>query len=269
MSLQRILYVASEIAPFLETSLVANCVRKLPESMQHKQIDVRIIVPKFGIINDRLNRLHEVLRLSGSVVSINEVDYPISVKVGTIPNTRLQVYFIDNTDLFGGRRSVFSDKYNVFFEDNDLRMIFFCKGVIETLKKLEWEADIVHCHDWITSLVPIFWKKLYQNHALFTKAKLMVTVYNNTFSSHFPLLAQNLAQLGIVSADTTLLNNGNCRNIIQLAMHYADLVLKGETLNAPELIDLLQTSASPIIENDDHYTENYFSAYNRLVSPIP
>ena len=267
ISLQRILYVASEISPFLETSLVSNCVRKLPEAMQSKQIDVRIVVPKFGTINDRMNRLHEVLRLSGSIVSINDVDHSISVKVSTIPSTRLQVYFVDNNDLFGSRRAVFEDQNNNFFEDNDLRMIFFCTGVIETLKKLEWEADIVHCHDWITALIPIFWRKLYHDHPLFTKAKLIFTVYNNTFSHHFPCLAEKLAKVGIGQEDAPWLTPGGFRDIIQLAMHYSDLVLRGEPLDAVEFEDLFKEKELPWVQNDEQYNEGYFAVYKSLLSP--
>ncbi|WP_342265241.1 glycogen/starch synthase [Cardinium endosymbiont of Philonthus spinipes] len=266
MSLQRILYVASEISPFLETSLVSNCVRKLPEAMQSKQIDVRIVVPKFGTINDRMNRLHEVLRLSGSIVSINDADHSISVKVSTIPSTRLQVYFVDNDDLFGRRRSVFEDHNNNFFEDNDLRMIFFCTGVMETLKKLEWEADIVHCHDWITGLIPIFWRKLYQDHPLFRKAKLVFTIYNNAFSHHFPCLAEKIVKAGIAQEDVVWLTPGGFRNIIQLAMDHSDLVLRGEPLDAVEFEDLFKENELPWVENDDQYHEGYWAVYNRLLS---
>ncbi len=267
MSLQRILYVASEISPFLETSLVSNCVRKLPEAMQSKQIDVRIVVPKFGTINDRMNRLHEVLRLSGANVSINDVDHSISVKVSTIPSTRLQVYFVDNNDLFGSRRSVFEDHNNNFFEDNDLRMIFFCTSVMETLKKLEWEADIVHCHDWITALIPIFWKKLYQHHPPFRKAKLVFTIYNNTFSHQFPCLAEKVAKVGIAQEDALWLNPGGFRNIIELAMHHSDLVLRGEPLDAIEFEGLFKEKELPWVQNDDQYHEGYLELYKSLLSP--
>lgn len=264
--LQRILYVASEIAPFLETSLVANCVRKLPEAMQSRQIDVRIMVPKFGTINDRMNRLHEVLRLSGSIVSINDIDHSISIKVSTIPSTRLQVYFVDNNHLFSSRRSVFEDQNNNFYEDNDLRMIFFCTGVMETLKKLEWEADIVHCHDWITSLIPIFWKKLYQDHPLFRKAKLVFTIYNNSFSHQFPFLAEKVAKLGIAKEDAVWLTPGGFRNIVQLAMQHSDLVLRGETLDAIEFEGLFKEKELPWVENDEQYNDGYFELYKNLLS---
>lgn len=264
MPLQRILYIASEISPFLETSLVSNCVRKLPEAMQNKQIDVRIVVPKFGTINDRMNRLHEVLRLSGSIVSINDVNHAISVKVSSIPNTRLQVYFIDNSDLFGGRKSVFKDNDNNFFKDNDVRMIFFCTGVMETLKKLEWEADIVHCHDWITSLIPLFWKKLYRHNPLFAKAKVVTTIYNNIFSHHFPFLAERAARVGVSKEDAALFSSGSLCDILRTAIQYSDVVLRGEALDATELNGLFNSAIPDLVSNDDAYNDTYFKIYESM-----
>ncbi|TDG95718.1 Glycogen synthase [Cardinium endosymbiont of Culicoides punctatus] len=264
MPLQRILYIASEISPFLENSIVSSCVRNLLEAMQNKQIDVRVMVPKFGTIHNRVNRLHEVLRLSGSIVSIDDIGHTISVKVSSIPNTRLQVYFIDNESLFSGRRSVFNDNNNIFFEDNDIRMIFFCMGVMGTLKKLEWEADIVHCHDWITSLIPLFWKKLYSNNILFEKAKIITTIYNNTFSQHFPLLAAKIIKLGISDKDATLLSSGSLYDILKVAIQYSDVVLRGEVLDL-ELFNAVSDLKTPdLINNDDAYNDAHHKIYENM-----
>ncbi|WP_339044570.1 glycogen/starch synthase [Cardinium endosymbiont of Tipula unca] len=243
---------------------MSNCVRKLPEAMQNNQIDVRIVVPKFGTINDRMNRLHEVLRLSGSTVSINDVDHAISVKVSSIPNTRLQVYFIDNSDLFGGRKSVFRDNNNNFFEDNDVRMIFFCTGVMETLSKLEWEADIVHCHDWITSLIPLFWKKLYKHNPLFAKAKVVTTLYNNIFSHCFPFLAERATRVGVSDEDAALFSSGNLRDILKMAIQYSDVVLRGEPLDSTELKGLFDLETPDLVYNDDAYNDAYLKIYKSI-----
>ena len=153
----RILYVASEINPFLRTTEVADFVRKLPQAMQERGMEIRILVPRFGLINERKNRLHEVVRLSGINISVGEEEKPLIIKVASIPNAKLQVYFIDNEDYFQ-RKSVFHDKENKFYDDNDERAIFFCKGVIETVRKLGWGPDIVHCTDWMTSLIPLYLK---------------------------------------------------------------------------------------------------------------
>ena len=161
MSDLRILYTASEIDPFLTTSTVAYVVRMLAQYMQEQEIDIRILVPRFGTIAERKNRLHEVVRLSGMNIAVGNDTKPLIIKVSSIPHAKIQVYFIDNEDYFK-RKAIFYDKNDTFFGDNDARMLFFCKSVLETVKKLGWEPHIIHCHDWITSLIPMYLKKLYQ-----------------------------------------------------------------------------------------------------------
>jgi starch synthase len=166
MSKLRILYVASEINPFLQTTQVADFVRKLPQAMQERGMEIRILVPRFGIINERRNRLHEVVRLSGINITVGDEEKPLVIKVASVPNARLQVYFIDNDDYFH-RKSVFVDSDNNFFPDNDERAIFFCKGALETVKKLGWQPDIVHCTDWMTALIPMYLKTTYKKDPIF------------------------------------------------------------------------------------------------------
>ena len=184
MSKLRILYVASEIQPFLQTSEVSDFVRKLPQAMQERGMEIRILVPRFGLINERKNRLHEVVRLSGINISVGDEEKPLVIKVASIPNAKLQVYFIDNEDYFH-RKTVFHDKENNFYEDNDERAIFFCKGVLETVKKLGWAPDIVHCNDWMTSLIPMYLKTTYKNDPIFQNTKSVFTIYNNGFAHQF------------------------------------------------------------------------------------
>ena len=166
MSNTRILYVASEINPFLELSHVAEFVKKLPQVMQEKGMEIRILVPRFGIINERRNRLHEVVRLSGINIDVGNEEKPLIIKVASIPAAKLQVYFIDNEDYFK-RKHVFHDKNDEFYEDNDERAIFFCKGVLETVKKLGWAPDIVHCNDWMTGLIPLYLNTTYKKDPIF------------------------------------------------------------------------------------------------------
>jgi len=184
MSKIRILYVASEINPFLQTTEVADFVRKLPQAMQERGMEIRILVPRFGLINERKNRLHEVVRLSGINISVGDEEKPLVIKVASIPNAKLQVYFIDNEDYFH-RKSMFHDKANKFYEDNDERAIFFCKGVIETVRKLGWAPDVVHCNDWITSFIPLYLKTTYKNDPLFKNTKTVFTIYDNSFTHKF------------------------------------------------------------------------------------
>src|SRR5690606_15082305 len=184
MSKLRILYVASEINPFLQTSKVAEFVRKLPQAMQERGMEIRILVPRFGLINERKNRLHEVVRLSGINIAVGDEEKPLVIKVASIPNAKLQVYFIDNEDYFH-RKSVFFDKEDNFYEDNDERAIFFCKGVLETVKKLGWSPDIIHCNDWMTSLIPLYVRTTYKNDPVYKEAKTVFAVYGSRFSHKF------------------------------------------------------------------------------------
>src|SRR4028118_591813 len=184
MSKLRILYVASEIDPFLKISEAADLLRQLPQAMQERGMEIRILVPRFGLINERKNRLHEVVRLSGINISVGEDRKPLIIKVASVPSAKLQVYFIDNEDYFH-RKSVFFDKENKFHSEDDERAIFFCKGVIETVKKLGWSPDIVHCNDWMTSLIPMYLKTTYKNDPMFKDTKSVFAVYNSFFAHKF------------------------------------------------------------------------------------
>jgi starch synthase len=178
MSKFRVLFATMEIDPFLKLSSAADFIRMLPEGLQEKGHEIRIMMPKFGVINERRNRLHEVVRLSGINIRVGNEEKPLTIKVATIPNTRLQVYFLDNEDYFQ-RKSVLTDAKNAFHRDNDERAIFFCKGVIETVKKLGWTPDIVHCHGWMTSLIPLYLKTHFSEDPIFRSSKIVYTVYDD------------------------------------------------------------------------------------------
>ncbi len=175
----RILFATMEIDPFLKLSEAADFIRSLPEGLQDKGHEIRILMPKFGVINERRNRLHEVVRLSGINIRVGNEEKPLTIKVASIPNARLQVYFLDNEDYFQ-RKSVLTDpENNQFHQDNDERSIFFCKGVIETVKKLGWTPNIVHCHGWMTSLIPLYLRTQFKEDPTFKDSKIVFTVYNN------------------------------------------------------------------------------------------
>ena len=171
----RVLYVATEIKPFLNHSYVSDIIRKLPQGMQEKGVEIRILVPKFGLINERKNRLHEVVRLSGMNIPIGEDDRPLIIKVASIPSAKLQVYFIDNEDYFK-RKNVFNNKSGKFHADNDERCLFFCKGVLETVIKLGWSPDIIHCNDWMSALVPLLIKTSYNEQHIFENTKCIFSI---------------------------------------------------------------------------------------------
>jgi starch synthase len=265
MSKLRILYVSSEINPFLQTSEVAEFVRKLPQYMQEKGMEIRILVPRFGIINERKNRLHEVVRLSGINIAVGDEEKPLTIKVASIPNAKLQVYFIDNEDYFH-RKSVFYDKENNFYEDNDERAIFFCKGVIETVRKLGWAPDIVHCNDWITSFIPLYLKTTYKNDPLFKNTKTVFTIYNNSFN--FKFKDDLLDKVKMMDIEDNMLGNlksADYEGFIKMAVEFSDAVIvAGENKKLESLFKKIKEKKVGTIGKDDNYTESFFNLYNEL-----
>jgi len=261
----RILYVASEINPFLQTTEVADFVRKLPQAMQERGMEIRILVPRFGLINERKNRLHEVVRLSGINISVGDEEKPLVIKVASIPNAKLQVYFIDNEDYFH-RKSVFHDKNDKFYDDNDERAIFFCKGVLETVKKLGWAPDIVHCNDWMTSLIPLYLKTTYKNDPIFQNTKSVFTVYNNRFKHKFANdLVDKAKMLDIEDSMLINLKSADYDGFIKIGIEYADAVIKAEE-DIAHLDSLLEGDKKfDTIEKSEDFTDSYFNLYNQLV----
>ncbi len=266
MSKIRILYVASEINPFLQTTEVSDFVRKLPQAMQEKGMEIRILVPRFGLINERKNRLHEVVRLSGINISVGDEEKPLIIKVASIPNAKLQVYFIDNEDYFH-RKSVFHDKENKFYEDNDERAIFFCKGVIETVRKLGWAPDIVHCNDWITSFIPLYLKTTYKNDPLFKNTKTVFTIYNNSFTHKFKGdLMGKVRMMDIEDNMLGHLKSADYEGFIKLGAQFSDVVLMaGDNKKLEGLVKKIKETKIETIEKDDNYTESFYNLYTELV----
>lgn len=269
MSKLRILYVASEINPFLQTSAVADFVRKLPQAMQERGMEIRILVPRFGLINERKNRLHEVVRLSGINIAVGDEEKPLVIKVASIPNAKLQVYFIDNEDYFH-RKSVFFDKNDNFYKDNDERAIFFCKGVLETVKKLGWAPDIVHCNDWMTSLIPLYLKTTYKNDPLFQETKSVFTIYNNSFAHQFDEdLLDKVKMMDISDSMLENLKTADFAGFIKTGAQYADAVIRAEEEVNEGLNNLLEEIEKQktvnTIEKDDNFLDSYYNLYNELV----
>jgi len=271
MSKLRILYVASEINPFLQYSEVGKMLRKLPQAMQERGLEVRILIPRFGLINERKNRLHEVVRLSGINIAVGDEEKPLIIKVASIPNAKLQVYFIDNEDYFQ-RKYVFHDKANKFYEDNDERAIFFCKGVMETVKKLGWAPDIVHCNDWMTSLIPLYLKTRYKLDPVFKDAKSVFTVYNNPVKFKFG--KDLLSKVKMLDIDDTMLSHlqtADYEGFIKMGLEYADAVIKTESEYTESVNKLfLETEKQKKVEllpavDDTLDEEKYYNFYNQLV----
>lgn len=194
---KRVLIIANELAPYTEFTDFAHILNKLAIKTFDSGIEVRVIMPRFGVINERRHRLHEVVRLSGINVIIDKDDYPLIIKVASLPNARLQVYFMDNEDYFK-RKAVFRDDQDNFFDDNGERMIFFCKSALETVKKFGWPPHVIHCHGWMTSLVPLYLKTAYKKEPVFSYSKVVYTAQASQFQEK---LNSNFTKKALISAD--------------------------------------------------------------------
>lgn len=248
----KILYISHEMSPFLELTNISKVTRELPQLMQERGCETRMLVPRFGCINERRNRLHEVIRLSGMNIVVNDSDNPLIIKVASLPSARMQVYFLDNEDYFQ-RKSVFNDpNTNDFYADNDERMIFFCKGAIETVKKLGWVPDVVHCHGWMSSLVPMYLKTLFKDEPIFMNAKIVYSVYENCFNDSLSSeLSQKAMANGVTENDVELLTNADCSKLHMNAIKHSDGVIIGSQTIDSSVETFIQTSNKPVLA----YTE--------------
>ena len=268
MKKKKILFISQEITPYLEENELGRFGRYLPQGIQEGGKEIRTFMPKFGCINERRNQLHEVIRLSGMNLIINENDHPLIIKVGSIQAARMQVYFIDSEDFFQ-RKAVFHDKESgKFFKDNDERAIFFTRGVLETVKKLGWVPDIIHCHGWMTSLVPLYIKNSYNKEPIFENSKVIFSLYNNDFK---PALNKNFAKKAMmedISEEAIAdYNDTSFVGLNKAAMNASDAVIQAsETIN-PELEKYFNDIDKPKLsyQSPEDYIEVYSAFYDEIL----
>ncbi len=266
MEKPKVLFVQQEITPYLKESHMGYIGRYLPQGIQERKKEIRTFMPRYGCINERRNQLHEVIRLSGMNLVINNTDHPLIIKVASIQSARMQIYFIDNEDFFQ-RKFTLTNKTGDFFEDNDERAIFFARGVIETVKKLGWAPDLVHCNGWFTSLMPFFLKEVFRDNPMFSDTKVVYSVYDDGFpgqlSSDMP---QKLTMKGISQEVPEKYSGPTFENVSKLAIDYADGVIFGdETINA-EVEKYARESGKPVLEFHDRDT--YLDAYNKFFDEV-
>jgi starch synthase len=251
--------------PYLPASEIATLVRQLSQSIQDKGHEIRTFMPRFGCINERRNQLHEVIRLSGMNLIIDDTDPPLIIKVATLPSARTQIYFIDNEDYFQ-RRAILHDESGKLFEDNDERSVFFARGVLETVKKLRWSPDIVHCHGWFTCLLAIFLKKAYKDDPLFSSSKIVLSLYDEQFTEPLNHNAkQKLLMEGIKAKDVEVLSEPIYENFMKLAIQYSDGLILGSKVVNQSLISYAKGLKKPILA---YQGEEYISAYNMFYDKI-
>lgn len=265
---KKVLFVNSEITPYLPETKISSIGRYLPQGIQESGKEIRSFMPRYGCINERRNQLHEVIRLSGMNIVVNDIDRPLIIKVASISSARMQVYFIDNEDYFH-RKFVYTDAEGKFFEDNDERAVFFARGVLETVKKLRWKPDIIHCQGWMSHVLPLYLKKAYKEDPIFTDCKVVLSLYkdlgNETFAED---IKKKIALPGVKTKDLEILKSANGINLAKLAIQNSDGIIYGDSELNSEVADFVTTSKLPVLPFIDQSDSAYINEYNQFYDKI-
>jgi starch synthase len=261
----RVLFVTQAMQPYLPETRITKICRELPQSVQEKGREIRNFMPRYGNINERRHQLHEVIRLSGMNLVVDDHDHPLIIKVASIQPAKMQVYFIDNEEYFK-RKSALTDIEGNAHPDNDERMIFFCKGVIETVKKLGWAPDIIHCHGWMSSLLPLFIKKVYNNEPMFANSKVVFSVYADEITE--PVnnkLFDKLKLENIDVADYEAIKDPSYDALNMFGASCADAVIIADENASSKVVDYVKTLEKPVLDGTmDDYFDEYDAFYDKV-----
>lgn len=269
---QKVLFISQEITPYLPENPISSLCRQLPQAVQDKGFEVRMFMPKYGCINERRNQLHEVIRLSGMNLVIDDTDHPLIIKVATLQNSRMQVYFIDNDDYF--ERHPATELETVASpDDNDERSIFFVRGVAETVKKLRWAPVIIHCTGWITAAAPAYLKRVYNDDPSLKKSKIVYTLVDDELVAPLnPLMGKKMKVDGVSEKQTASIKNKtvDIKALNKLAMDHADAIVVGRENVDPELIEYAIQTGKPFLAYPGEGPEAmkaYTDFYDTLLNP--
>jgi starch synthase len=268
MDVKKVLYISQEISPYMPESPMAKMGCDLPQGIQESGVEVRTFMPKYGYINERRNQLHEVIRLSGMNLIIDDTDHPLIIKVATLQPSRMQVYFIYNEDYFahGISKELETEKSP---EDNDERSIFFVRGVLETVRKLRWKPDINHCSGWLTALVPLYIRDFYADDPSFRSAKIVYSLFDEDIAQPFDIrFAEKLKFDGLQDKDikSVVGKKANYTDLTRLAIEHSDAVIQCSKDIKPEVLKLVKKSKLPFLpyQEGDKYIEAYSEFYKSL-----
>ncbi|MBW4361130.1 glycogen/starch synthase [Flavobacterium taihuense] len=264
---KRILYVSSEVVPYLAENEVSLMSYDVPKMINDQGGQIRIFMPRYGNINERRHQLHEVIRLSGMNLVVNDLDMPLIIKVASIPKERIQVYFIDNEEYFK-RKATFADEEGVMYPDNDERAIFFAKGVVETVKKLNWVPDIIHVHGWMAAMLPVYMKHFYKNEALFSDTKIVTSVYSQSFDGTLDVEMINKVRFdGVPDEAITELEVPNYENIIKTTVRNSDAVIIASEGLSPSLTKFIESSGKPFLplKHKEEFAVAYTEFYKNML----
>jgi len=235
MEKKKILFISQEIFPFLPKTEISSTARRLPQVIQEIGKEIRVFMPRYGCINERRHQLHEVIRLSGQNLTIDDHDHPLIIKVASVSAARMQVYFIDNDEYFKRKDTLKDDESN-FYSDNDERSIFFCRGVLETVKKLGWQPDIIHCNGWLTSMMALYIKFVYNKDPHFANTKVVYSIYEDTFDAPWDSrLPEKLMFDGISKEIANKFSDTSCTGLTRSITQYVDGINVGTEAISPEM----------------------------------
>lgn len=267
MNAKKILFITSEITPFVPETSAANMGRKLPQAIQENGHEIRIFTPKWGNINERRNQLHEVIRLSGMNIIIDETDHPLIIKVASIAAARMQIYFIDNDDYFT-KRQILCDENMKEYKDNGERMIFYVRGVLETLKKLRWVPDVIHCHGWASAFAPLYIKKVYMDEPSFCDAKVVFSASSPVFNNELDPNTKNCLahrKVAATEVDDICADKFGFNELMKVAVKYSDgLILDDDNVDA-SVIEYAKSLNLPVLE---YQGEDYAQAYSDFYDSV-
>ncbi|WP_348798139.1 glycogen/starch synthase [Flavobacterium adhaerens] len=264
---KRILYVSSEVVPYLAENEVSLMSYDVPKMINDQGGQIRIFMPRYGNINERRHQLHEVIRLSGMNLVVNDLDMPLIIKVASIPKERIQVYFIDNEEYFK-RKATFANEDGVLYPDNDERAIFFAKGVVETVKKLNWVPDIIHVHGWMAAMLPVYMKHYYKNEALFSDTKIVTSVYGQSFDCTLDnSMIDKVKFDGIPNDAISELEVPNYENIMKTTVRNSDAVIIASDGVSPSLTKFIESSGKPFLplKFKDEFSVSYTEFYKNML----
>ena len=265
----KVLFITQEITPYVSESEMANIGRNLPQAIQEKGREIRTFMPKWGNINERRNQLHEVIRLSGMNLIIDDTDHPLIIKVASIQSARMQVYFIDNDDYFQNRMQT-TDENGIEYDDNDSRAVFYARGVLETVKKLRWIPDVIHCHGWMSALTALYIKRMYADDPCLKDAKIVYSIYNDDFKTPFRKeFASKLKMDGAKDSDLKgIKTDTSFTGLTKLAIDFADGVIQGsETINQDVLDYIATKKHTPFLpyQSSDVYMDKFNEFYDVIL----
>lgn len=267
MNGKKVLFVSSEVIPYLPNNDISSLTYNLPKMVNANGGQTRIFIPKYGIINERRHQLHEVIRLSGMNLIIDDIDMPLIIKVASIPKERMQVYFIDNDEYFK-RKAIFTDEDDLLFEDNDERAIFFAKGVIETVKKLNWSPDIIHVHGWMASLFPLYLKTYYKDEPVFENSKIVTSVYDKSFDESLNKKLVDKILFDEINEELIKgLKDPSYNNLMKNAIDFSDAIILGSQEIPKKVQDHLNSSKKPVLnyQTRETFSETYTEFYKNEV----